>query len=111
MLQVVISDQPSVQIMICNAIPPRPDTTFASNQQQSPGKSQLLGSQKMHTTTHNQPSSTTRDLNTTSTSRVGAGIGFAFVVIAIGAVIVWKRGSDKNVSRNSDLKKTAADTC
>ena len=88
-----------------NTIPPRPDTTFESDQQQSPGKSQLLGSQKMHTSTYNQPSPTTRDPNTTSTSRVGAGIGFAFVVIAIGAMIVWKRGNDKSVSR-----QTAADT-
>ena len=94
-----------------NAVPPRPDTTFASEQQQSPGKSQLLGSQKMHTSTYNQPSPTTRDTNTTSTSRVGAGIGFAFVVIAIGAVIVWKRGNDKSVSRaGGESRKNSADT-
>ncbi|KAL7498255.1 hypothetical protein ACHAWT_006187, partial [Skeletonema menzelii] len=47
-----------------------------------------------------------------ATSRVGVGIGFALVVIAIGAVIVWKRDSDKNVSTIGDSSKTATnDIC
>ena len=98
-----------------NDNPPRPDydTTYdvVSEQQQRPGSYHLLGSQ-VHASSNKKQSHPPPPPSSPATSRVGVGIGFALVVIAIGAVIVWKRDSDKNVSTIGDSSKTATnDIC
>ncbi len=88
--------------------PLRPDTTYVSEQEQPNGSYNSVGTEAVVNNRASQvyasdtyPSDHSPSPSANVSSKVGAGLGFAFVAIIIGAVLIWKRNSKISTYTNS----------